>query len=269
MMLTTASETQWTTIVEQARQLDGAARGDSLAVEMLLKAGADPNGPRESKWQRASTLARAVKAGSAPAARLLLDAGAVENSGEDLADILIKGGQPANAEHGAVLELLIERGRATTQALGRATLVGAAHWCRQLTAGGAAVDSDANRWETAPLRLAIGAHGSTQDAAATAGAEPSGVSERHKGTETVRELLRMRANPKSDVGRRGGYRRPPLVAAVELGAAWAITPLIESGASPQAALNAVRLGRHGPLPRAAAMIVELLRHAHKEIGGTP
>lgn len=218
------------------RALSAAAKmGDTLAMRMLLDAGADPTVASDGNMPQ-TPLYWAVEADSLGSVRLLVAAGAdVNPEGEALARHAVWSADPVLQPHHKVLEYLLGAGTepgadAVVVALDR----GSPQWAGQLLAAGA--DPNARDTRTAgvqPLDVVL-----RRNANAVGPADPDSLAMR-----SLNVLIEAGVDVNAEIGPENMHCRPPLLAAIEAGAAWAVRPLLEKGADPVRVMDLI--GRHG------------------------
>ena len=216
---TKATETTQGRIGHPVSALTTAARrGDSLAVRMVIEAGADLD-LKASGNMEASPLSWGTEADSYSCVRLLLDAGASPTPPrEDLANTAVLYHDYVRNPRADVLELLLSGGvPATSKALYQALCKTAENAVEALLAAGADPNgAERSSGEPPPL-------GQTVKMA------------EEQGKRLMKRLLAAGADIHAECGARRQYQRPYLVAAVENGATWAVRTLLEHGADRSAA----------------------------------
>ena len=199
-----------------------AATGDSLAIQILLKADANPD-MEASGHMIQPPLAWAIEANSIACVRLLLDAGATRNPvGHDLVSLAVEEHNHITQPGSRLIELLLARGAtATTTALHKAITKGYENAVKALVEADVDVNAGltitGERPSSAALRLPV-----------------------ETGTRVLEMLVKAGADLNYLIGKNGQYKRPILIAAVEAGAAWAVPRLIEGGANKEAACEWLR-----------------------------
>ena len=213
----------------------GAVRGDTLAVTMLLDAGAHP-AEKGSGHLAASPIAWAIEADSLGCVRRLLAAlqrvGISQPQDEDWSDMAIVHHDYISHPDPDILQALLEGGaRATQGALCRSISHGIQQAVELLLDHGADPNGRDERTGENPLGWCVAALGGTANRKETT------------GPAILTLLLGRSADPKRPCGEPGTRQPPVLVAAVEAGATWAIQQLIDAGANRDQARDYVR--RHG------------------------
>ena len=215
-----------------------AGHGDSAAVELLLEAGASTD-HRACGHMMESPLAWAIESRSLSTVRLLLDAGAKAMDDENPCDLAVLYMDHVMSPHNDILEIVLDRTASPgnmNEALHRAVEIGAPQWAAQLTARGADPDYLTPRTGRRALAPALGHEVSPN---------PFGTYENawreHSSSATGVRLLEVLLDRGVDMTKPlGNGWSPPLLAAVECGAAWAVPMLIKAGADPEPARAAVR-----------------------------
>ena len=226
--------TGWTKplIGHVVRPLSAACRrGDTLAAKMLLDAGADPDA-RSDGNMIASPLYWAAESDSLGCVRLLFAAGADPNPAhESVARHAVQSVDPVLHPHHDVLEALLQAGTAPApDALLAALERGSPQWAGQLLDAGA--DPDAR--DTRPSGI------QPLDAVLSRHAPAGGVADRDSlAMRSLQVLLDAGVDVNAEIGEENLYCRPPLLAAVEIGAAWAVEPLMKAGAEPKPSLELI------------------------------
>ena len=204
---------------------EAAKRGDSAAVERLLKAGADPNVAACGHMTQ-SPVAWAIMACSLTTTRLLLNAGAEPTDDEDLQDIAVLALDPVVEPHNYLLAELLKTMDGSTNAMHRAVERLSPQWTAQLVEKGTDPNTLCNRTDTRPLAVAPKQHAHAEAwswQSFNAGAT---------GPRLVQTLLNGGADPNAPLGVPSRFNPTPLIAAVENGSTWAVPMLINAGADP-------------------------------------
>ena len=192
--------------------IQAAAAGDSASVERLLKAGADPDD--KAGTHAYTPLGWCIAAQNLTSVRLLMEHGATRDESEDLLDIAVKTAR--HMSHSHLLGFLLEKFPPSTEALVGAIQRHNVEWVEQMLEAG--VDPNAISIQAAgrPLLAALNVTGDER---------PVSI-----GQQMVRSLAKHGADLRQPIGVRTTNNPTPLEAAVEVGAYWAIEPLIELGA---------------------------------------
>ena len=218
------------------RALSCAARmGDTLAMTMLIKAGADVNA-RSDGNMIASPLQWTIEANSLAGIRILVQNGAEVNpEHENLARHAVQYGDPVQHPHNTVLEALLSSGtKAGPDALVMALERRSPQWAAQLLDAGV----DPNAHDTRP--------GGRQPLEVVIQLRPQNAGAADASSTAMRSLqvlLDAKVDVNAELGPKNMYCRPPLLAAVEAGAGWAIRNLLDAGARPAETLD--RIARNG------------------------
>lgn len=196
-----------------------AKQGDSLAVRMLLDAGADPNHAASGN-QIQSPTQWAIEAKSLGCARLLLAAGATAPKWEDWAQEAVLSTETEVVDEApSILRAMLAAGAPATDAAMWAAISTGRHVAAlDLIAHGGHVDAV---YRSHPMMSAALQLPGSDDSDST-------------GPQMLRILLAATASPDIPCGPQGLHRPPALGYAIECGAAWAIRPLIRAGADTQA-----------------------------------
>ena len=193
--------------------IQAAGAGDSASVERLLKAGADPN-DKAGTYSR-TPLGWGVAAQNLTSVRLLVDHGAKPDEKEDLLDLAVKSAQRMSQGH--LLGFLLEKIPPSSEALVGAIERHNVEWVEQMLEAGADPNEISIRAAGRPLLAALNVPGDER---------PISI-----GQQMVRLLAKHGADLCEPIGVRTRNNPTPLEAAVEVGAYWAIEPLIELGAN--------------------------------------
>ena len=192
--------------------IQAAAAGDSASVERLLKAGADPND--KARTHGYTPLGWSIAAQNLTSVRLLMVYGATRDEGEDMLDIAVKTAR--HMSHSHLLGFLIKKFRPSTEALVGAIERQNVEWVELMLEAGADPNEFSIRAGGRPLLAALKVAGDER---------PASI-----GQQMVRALVKHGADLHKPIGVRTKNNPMALEAAVEVGAYWAIEPLIELGA---------------------------------------
>ena len=208
-----------------------AIRGDTLAISLLLGAGADPH-ERANGHLIASPMAWAIESDSLGAVRLLVENRRWREGGmppeEDWTDLAVHSRDHVAHPNPAILRLLLAaQVKPTAAALERAVEKGIHAAARLLLDAGADPNEPARRRGVAPIALAIDLPGRDND-------------ESTIGPAMLKLLAGAGANVNAWCGPAGMHRPPALVYAIERGQAWAVTALLTLGADREQAREWVR-----------------------------
>ena len=201
--------------------IQAASAGDSASVERLLKAGADPND--KAGTYSYTPLGWSVAAQNLTSVRLLVDHGAKPDENENLLDLAVESAQRMSQGH--LLGFLLEKFRPSSEALVGAIERQNVEWVELMLEAGADPNELSIRAGGRPLLAALKVAGDER---------PASI-----GQQIVRALVKHGADLHEPIGVRTKNNPLPLEAAVEVGAYWAIEPLIELGADINSTIESI------------------------------